>query len=229
MIHSNLYIKLLALCFLKKLLLSVLGIIIFAVAVGVLHMASPDHWATISVLGKTSNWTEQRLLGVTAIAGLGHILLSMILGIALASFAIIFSVYVSRLTTQIIGSVMLAIGLYIILIAFRPRQNKEETESPDYNANNIVRSTGYFAVMGAALSPDLSILPVFVAAIPYSFYVLFLAAAVFSLASMATIMILTYLSYIGLGSFLQRIPARYNDAMVGIIIMAVGIYTIILH
>ncbi len=86
-------------------------------------MTAPDHWAAISLLGKVSNWTEQRLIGVTVVAGFGHILLSVIL--ALAGFTLIFSAYISALTAQLIGALMLATGLYVIFNALYSTHHKK--------------------------------------------------------------------------------------------------------
>ena len=82
----------------------------------------------------------------------------------------------------------------------------------------------YFAVLGAALSPDLSILPIFILAAPIGLSFAFDTAIVFSAASILALLVFLLLGSAGLGKAFERVPSKYNDALVGFVIAAVGLY-----
>ena len=85
----------------------------------------------------------------------------------------------------------------------------------------------YFVVLGGALSPDLSILPIFFLAIPLGLGLVLDAAVAFALASVLTLVLLVLVGSMGIARVMSRAPARLNDSLVGFVIAAVGAYVLI--
>jgi hypothetical protein len=57
------------------------GLLIATVAVvGVLHTLVPDHWAPIVVLGRQQGWSVSRTARAAAVAGVGHVTTTLLLG-----------------------------------------------------------------------------------------------------------------------------------------------------
>jgi hypothetical protein len=52
-------------------------------AVGVLHTLVPDHWAPIVVLGRQQGWSVLRTARAAALAGVGHVTTTLLLGLIL--------------------------------------------------------------------------------------------------------------------------------------------------
>jgi cadmium resistance protein CadD (predicted permease) len=221
---------------------SFLPFLIAAAVVGILHMSAPDHWVTLSLLGRTVGWTRGKLFGVSLATALGHVILSVILGLAVVFVGLAVSSLVSLYLTTGIGSAMVLVGLYI---GIRPLIRKEEAvekETPEQelkneeerllrhekgNSRGGLKGIGYFAVLGAALSPDLSITPVFLSAVPSGFLAAIDISVVFAIASILTLIILVQLGAMGLAKTFERVPEKYNDSLVGFVIAAIGIYIIV--
>jgi len=89
-----------------------------------------------------------------------------------------------------------------------------------------LKEIGYFAILGAALSPDLSITPVFLSAVPTGLYAAIDLSLVYSVASLLTFVILVQLGTAGLTKTFEHIPEKYNDSIVGFVIAAIGLYII---
>jgi hypothetical protein len=51
-------------------------------AVAFLHAALPTHWLPFVLVGRAQKWSTGRTLGVTLLAGLGHVGLTILLGLA---------------------------------------------------------------------------------------------------------------------------------------------------
>ncbi len=197
-----------------------------AALVGILHMAAPDHWVTLTILGRTAGWSRPRLVGVSVVTGMGHVLLSVLLGFAVVGLGLIFSTVVSAYFTGVAGVLMVVVGTYAAGRAITNRE-KELHRNAEVPSKSVERRVGYFAVLGAALSPDLSILPIFLAAVPVGLSVAFDTALVFALASIVAIVLLVLASSAGLGVALEKIPPEYNEAVAGLVIALVGLYILI--
>jgi hypothetical protein len=202
-----------------------------ALLVGSLHMSAPDHWVTLCLLGKVAGWSRSRLIQVSLVTGLGHILLSVALGFAIVGVGVLFTESLSAQIAFGTGVLMLAIGLaYGIreLLSDRPEDYHREAEGEYLKAGGSGgRKVGYFAVLGAALSPDLSILPIFVLAVPIGFSLAIDTAVVFGLSSILSLLTLVLLGSWGLDRLFEKVPPKYNNALVGFVVAVVGAYIVL--
>ncbi len=210
-------------------MIDIYTLLVAAAVVGILHMSAPDHWATLAILGRTASWNRTRLLGVSLAAGIGHVLLSIALGFVVVGLGFVFSRVISFYFTEAIGAIMVSVGGFSAARAIlkREKELREPSHDPHKTGTQLERGAGYFAVLGAALSPDLSILPIFLVAVPIGLAVAIDTAVVFALASIATIVLLVLGSSVGLAVALEKIPPEYNDALAGFIIALVGVYILI--
>ena len=208
------------------------ALLIAAASVGILHMSAPDHWATLIALGRISRWSRSRLIEVGAMTAVGHAALSVALGFVVLGVGLAFSSQVSGYVTEAIGLAMLVGGLIYAVRALRTHGAEDFAKEADEELLNgetrFGRRFRYFAVLGAALSPDLAILPVFLLALPIGLDFAFATAVVFGLASIAALLLFLILGMVGLARVFERIPSRYNNALVGFVIAAVGAYVLVL-
>jgi hypothetical protein len=202
-----------------------------AATVGILHMSAPDHWATLIIMGRVSGWNRSRLLGVGVMTAAGHVVLSILLGFAVVALGFVYSQEVSTYVTEAIGAIMVVGGLAYGIREFHATDvedyERETQEGLAKGEGRFGRRFRYFAVLGAALSPDLSILPVFLLAVPLGIGFAFSTAVVYGLASVAALVAFLLLGTAGLAKTFERIPPKYNDALVGFVIAAVGTYILI--
>lgn len=204
-------------------------------------MAAPDHWLTLCVLARTKQWAPKKLFGVSLVTAIGHVALSVSLGLVVVVVGLVFSNLISSYLDIGIGITMLVVGLIVgirSLVAKHPHHHENNihhgNEQHDHENNKerkdiskLTSSVGYFAVLGAALSPDLSIVPIFLSAIPAGFYFAIELAIVFAIASIITLLILVKLGTVGLAKTLAKIPEKYNDSIVGFVIAAIGIFILV--
>ncbi len=54
--------------------------------VAFLHAAIPTHWLPFVLVARARNWGHAKTLAVTSLAGLGHVALTSLLGLAIAWF-----------------------------------------------------------------------------------------------------------------------------------------------
>ena len=214
-------------------MISLPALLIGAAIVGFLHMSAPDHWATLCLLGQSSRWSRRKLFGVSLITATGHALFSAILGFGIVVVGLVFSSLVSFYLSSGIGVIMLAVGLLIGIRSLLSKEKREVTPEEKLSDRQKNKSTtrlngiGYFAVLGAALSPDISITPVFLAAIPAGLIFAVYVFLVFVVTSILCQLVLVQVGISGLAKTFEHVPEKYNDAIVGFVIAAIGIYVLV--
>ncbi len=161
----------------------------------------------------------------------GHVALSLLLGFAVLYVGFAVSIQASLYVTEAIGAMMIAGGLIYgakMLMSNEDEDYERETrEELSKGEERLGKRFSYFAVLGAALSPDLSILPIFLLAAPIGLSFAFDTAVVFALASVLALLLFLLLGSAGLAKAFERIPPKYNDALIGFVIAGVGVYILL--
>jgi nickel/cobalt exporter len=194
-------------------------------------MSAPDHWATLIILGRMSKWNRSKLVGVGAMTAGGHVALSILLGFAIVGLGLVFSQQISVYVTEGTGAAMVVGGLFYGIRELRSNKAEDYEEETKEELSKGEGTFGmrfrYFAVLGAALSPDLSILPIFLLATPLGLGFAAETAIVFGVASILALLVFILIGSAGLVKAFDRLPAKYNDALVGFVIAGVGAYILV--
>ncbi len=209
-------------------MISLLALLLAAALVGILHMAAPDHWASLVMLGRANHWSHGKLFNNSILTSVGHVFLSVTLGFAVVILGIFTSKFVLSAITKIIGIIMVVAGLGYAIRSYKADEHREERGKQ----HKHTKETGNFAVLGSALSPDLSILPIFLIAIPIGVLFAIQVAIVFSLASVVTLLLFVFgghylIEHSRFAKHIGKLDSRYNDALTGLVIAAVGIYMLV--
>jgi len=156
-----------------------------AAGVGFGHAILPDHWVPLAVLGRTRRYPLARIARLSSLAGLAHVLVSIVLGAVIIAIGLQFRSTIQHAQDTIIGCILIATGIGFLVLeltghghhhdhdghdhhhAAHDHDHRHEHDHHDAAAPAPARLGGLAAVMvpfGAAASPDLTILPVFLAA-----------------------------------------------------------------
>ncbi|MDR3782975.1 MAG: hypothetical protein P4K92_06710 [Candidatus Nitrosotalea sp.] len=210
--------------------------VIGAALVGILHMSAPDHWLTLCVLARNKKWAPKKLFGVSFVTAIGHVALSVTMGLIVVVIGLVFSHLISYYLDTGIGLVMVGTGLVVGIMplvrksaSHQHHHDHEHEHDEEKKFGKLTSKVGYFAILGAALSPDPSIIPIYLSAISAGFYFALELSVVFAIASIGTLLLLVQLGTVGLAKTLAKIPEKYNDSMVGFVIMAIGIYVLVVR
>jgi nickel/cobalt transporter (NicO) family protein len=167
------------------------ALLVAAGGVGLGHAALPDHWVPLAVVGRTRRYPLSRVARLSALAGVAHVLVSVILGAVIVVIGLAFRSTIEHAENAIVGGLLIATGLAFIVLEATGQGHphahdhepqhahddahddahdhaRDEHERSDHGRSQPqTRAASLAAVMvpfGAAASPDLTILPVFLAA-----------------------------------------------------------------
>ena len=164
--------------------MSVTGPALLAAAAGVGfgHAILPDHWVPLAVLGRTRRYPLSRIARLSSLAGVAHVLVSIVLGAVIIAIGLQFRSTIQHAQDTIIGCILIATGIGFLALELTGHghhhhdhdghshdHHEHDHDHDDHHPSDQTggRLSGLAAVMvpfGAAASPDLTILPVFLAA-----------------------------------------------------------------
>jgi hypothetical protein len=193
-----------------------LALIAAAAGVGFGHAILPDHWVPLAVLGRTRRYTLSRVARLSGLAGITHVLVSIVLGAVIIAVGLQFRSTVEHAQDAIIGGILIATGIGFAVIELTGRghghshgpgghhhhhdhdhdhddQHDDHGQTHDHGHTHD-RGRGLAVVIvpfGAAASPDLTILPVFLAATTVGVATAIGSLVIFAAVTIGTIVGLT--------------------------------------
>jgi nickel/cobalt transporter (NicO) family protein len=186
-----------------------------AAGVGFGHAILPDHWVPLAVVGRTRRYPLARVARLSGIAGVAHVLVSIVLGGVIIAVGLQFRSTVQSAQDTIIGCVLILTGLgFAVLELTGHGHHHEHAHTHDHEHTYVVpasevdkrlaaeddRLHGLASVMvpfGVAASPDLTILPVFLAATTAGVSTAISSLVIFAVVTIGTIVSLTLLACFG--------------------------------
>jgi nickel/cobalt exporter len=144
--------------------------------VGFGHAILPDHWVPLAVLGRTRRYPLSKVARLSGLAGVAHVLISIVLGAVIIAIGLQFRSTVQSAQDTIIGCLLIATGIGFGAFERFGRGHSHDhphahghshDHNHDHDSHERRGVRGLAAIMvpfGAAASPDLTILPVFLAA-----------------------------------------------------------------
>jgi nickel/cobalt transporter (NicO) family protein len=217
-----------------------------AAGVGLGHAILPDHWVPLAVLGRTREYTLARVARLSALAGVAHVLVSLLLGAIIIVVGLQLRSTIESTQSTIIGVVLILTGVGFAALELTGRghghshshghehERSHEPEHPHLHApaeSDVIVAAreshvrGLAAIMvpfGAAASPDLTILPVFLAATAAGVFAAVGALVVFSAVTVATIVGLTLFACFSGYQVHGRWLDRWGNMFTAFILVVIG-------
>ncbi|MCI1189783.1 hypothetical protein MON38_20360 [Hymenobacter sp. DH14] len=183
-----------------------------------LHAAIPNHWAPVLAVARAERWPLRRAVGVTAVAGLAHVLSTVLLGLGLGLLGWRLSARFSQFAGVAAPALLIGIGL---LYALSGRGHTHPDPSPV-----PVRPRGR-VVLGLAatmfLAPCLEIQTFFLAAGTHGTPALALVMGTYLVVSVGAMSTLVALAYSGLRRLNLEGLAHYERRFTGAVLVLVGV------
>ena len=93
--------------------MTVAAALIAAAGVGFGHAVLPDHWVPLAVVGRTEHYSMARIARLSGLAGVTHVLVSILLGAVVVIVGLQFRSTIEHAQNAIVGGILIATGLLI--------------------------------------------------------------------------------------------------------------------
>jgi nickel/cobalt exporter len=90
------------------------SIVLTGLTVSFLHSALPTHWLPFVLAGRRQRWSRNKTLGIAALAGSGHVLFTIALGVAVAWFGIALDRWTGGVFPFIAAGILIGFGVYFL-------------------------------------------------------------------------------------------------------------------
>ena len=87
-----------------------------AAGVGFGHAILPDHWVPLAVLGRTRRYPLSRIARLSSLAGVAHVLVSIVLGAVIIAIGLQFRSTIQHAQDTIIGCILIATGIGFLVL-----------------------------------------------------------------------------------------------------------------
>jgi nickel/cobalt exporter len=207
-----------------------------AAGVGFGHAILPDHWIPLAVIGRTQRYPLRRVARLSLLAGIAHVLVSIVIGAVIIAVGLQLRSAVQSAQDTIIGALLIATGIGFAVFELtghghhhdgHDHDHHDHGEAPGHDHPPTERrgARGLAAVMvpfGAAASPDLTILPVFLAATTAGVATAIGSLVIFAAVTIVTIVSLTLIAASGgykiEGAWLER----WGNAFTALVLIVIG-------
>ncbi len=203
--------------------------------VGFGHAILPDHWAPLAVVGRTRRYPLARVARLSGLAGVAHVLASIVLGAVIIAVGLQFRSTVQSAQGAIIGCVLILTGLGFAVVELTGRghhhghehghahgHHHDHDQALEHDTRGVRGVAAVMVPFGAAASPDLTILPVFLAAAAAGVATAIGSLLIFAAVTIATIVGLTLLACFGGYQVRGQWLERWGNAFTALILIAIG-------
>ena len=208
-----------------------------AAGVGFGHAILPDHWVPLAVLGRTRRYPLIRVARLSGLAGVAHVLVSIILGGVIIAVGLQFRSAIQSAQATIVGGVLIATGVAFVALELTGRGHHHDHEANDHHHHHEPGEPprgsglrGLAAVMvpfGAAASPDLTILPVFLAAATAGLATALGTLAIFAAVTIGTIVGLTLAAARGGYEIRGQWLERWGNLLTALVLLVIGLLVLL--
>jgi nickel/cobalt exporter len=206
-----------------------------AAGVGFGHAILPDHWVPLAVLGRTRRYPLSRIARLSGLAGVAHVLVSLVLGAVIIAIGLQFRSTIQSAQNTIIGCVLIATGLGFAVLELTGHGHSHDHEhghnhhdhDHDHGEHERQRRglhglAGVMVPFGAAASPDLTILPVFLAATTAGVATAIGSLVVFAAVTIGTIVGLTLTAARGGYQIRGQWLERWGNVFTALVLVVIG-------
>ena len=215
-------------------------LVVAAVAVGSLHTLAPDHWVPFAALGRARSWTARRTVAITAVCGLGHVTVSVLLGLLALFFGLEVLELFGRRMESVASVLLVGFGLAYAVLGLRRALGRRLADVHDHGGiahhhphaevgahhhdggrTGSMTAWTLFALFCA--DPCVAVIPILFATAPLGPVHTALVVCAYEGATIATMTGLVVAAGAASGRVRGRWLDVYGDAAAGAVIAVVGI------
>lgn len=215
--------------------------LVAAAGVGFGHAILPDHWAPLAVIGRTRRYPLAKVARLSGLAGVTHVLVSLVLGAVIVVVGLQLRSSVEHAQDTIVGLLLIATGVAFGVLEVTGRGQAHLHLDSDGDHHHGSGAAGHahdhwlghrehssrsllsiVVPFGAAASPDLTILPVFLAATTAGAGAAIGSVIVFGAVTIATIVGLTLFAAAGGYQVKGQWLERWGNALTAFVLVVIG-------
>jgi nickel/cobalt exporter len=202
------------------------NIIIGSLLISLLHAVIPNHWLPVLAIGRKEGWTLGETTRVTFIAGMAHVVSTILIGLMLGLIGKELTEHIEHFTRIIAPSLLILMGLYFIRQHYIHHHFHLQNEKIEKKTK---RSIIIALVISMFLSPCMEIEAYFLLAGAEGWYVMAAIAAMYSIITIAGMLIWIRVVYKGLLKLNWHKWEHNAGIITGLVLIITGIISFFIN
>jgi nickel/cobalt transporter (NicO) family protein len=217
-----------------------LALVAAAASLGSVHTLAPDHWMPFAALARAEGWTSRRTAAITALCGLGHVTVSVLLGLVSALLGLELLQTIDYGLESVAGVLLIAFGvvygLWGLHRAVQSRWHEHDHvhghthwhgghQHPHGHAR-LARLTPWMLFLVFCADPCVAVIPLMFAAAPLGSGSTLAVVAAYELATIGTMVALVLPARAVATAVRSTWADRYGDVLAGGVIASVGLVVV---
>lgn len=199
-------------------------LIIGSFLLSMIHALIPNHWIPMVMIGKAEHWSRQEILGVTALAGLAHVVSTILLGVLIGLVGLELSNEYRITSTTVAPLLLIFMGLIYFIIDFDKHRNSHVPEKRKVRGKPKAAIALTLAV-AMFFSPCLEIETYYFMAGIYGWTGIILISVIYSVVTISGMLLLVALGYKGMEQFNLDFLGHHEKKITGSILILLGIFS----
>ncbi len=213
------------------------------------HAAIPTHWLPFVLVARARGWRDRKTMSVALAAGLGHVLLTSLLGLIVALLGFALDEHFGELFKWIAGGLLIAVGAYFAIQQLRgaglrhhhlPGGHHHATEACGHEKDAshlehelresplVENKTGDWAAITGllvmlTLSPCEAFLSVYLAGVEFGWTGFFVLSAILAAGTLGGMTLFTWLALRGLARVDLKKFERYEAGLLALVFLLLGL------
>jgi len=194
------------------------GYLIATMSIAGLHAVLPTHWLPFALTGRAQRWSRAKTVGIAAVAALGHVSMTTLLGFLTAWIGLGVYRVAARLGESMGGWLLIAFGVLYCALDLRHLGHRHSMDVDFSDAAAV-----FSFVLMLAISPCVALLPIFFAASPLGWGGAALIALVNVVVTVPLMAGMVWVASSGLERIRLASLQHHERVLVGIVIIVLGI------
>ena len=205
-------------------------LVVSAVSVAFFHSLAPDHWLPFVALARGSRWPMRKLALVTTAAGIGHVVSSLVLGLAglWAGWAVHRVEGFESWRGGVAIWLLIGFGVAYALWGLKHAQHPHPHLSVQQAVKVYATQRAWMLIAILVFGPCEPLIPLMFLAYGQGIAAVAITSAVFSLVTIGMVVGQSMLSYAGARLVQAAWMERYAHALAGLVIVLTGLAVLVL-
>lgn len=202
------------------------SLLIGSLLISLLHAVIPNHWLPVLAIGKKEGWSLAETTRITFIAGMSHVISTVIIGLLLALIGSELTEHIEDFTKIIGPSILILIGLYFVRQHYSHHHfHLEKNKIEKKKKGAIIMAL----VIAMFLSPCMEIEAYFLLAGSKGWYFLALIAALYTIITIAGMLVWIRIAYKGLLKLNWHKWEHNAGIITGLVLITTGIISFFIN
>ncbi len=191
--------------------------------IALVHTLIPVHWLPYALTGRARGWSLARTLTINAAGGVGHVLVTAMLGALAMLLGLRLGNWLSGVFPWVVAALLLLVGLYFVYrqLAGGAHVHGNPSERGILEARSDRAATTILVTM-LLFSPCEAFVPVYLTGVSAGWAGFGLLTAVLAVATISCMLVLTTLAWHGMSSLRVAGIERWQSGLVGVLLIVLA-------